>query len=413
MADEKEKAGSKIMKAILSIVVGIVSGAVIMYLSPLVNSAIKPPTPVPNFSYKLDGLTATFDNRSTGATQGWWDFGDDSGLEVFSPNQASIVHKFPRPDSYRVKLSLHNLIGEGEERTVKLTIDPVRSPPTLDDFKVTALTSNRRGSSPYPTAPATFRVNGQLKNADLLIWCIDDHPLELVEVVSDALERTITFAAQGTKKIRVMAVAGKSKIEKEAAVIVDAPDNEPMVLIQQTSYAVATKTVPISVSIPAGFNGASYPFTVSRAVEPSETILDGTLDGVSDRLVRNPKLLIAADRKTFTVTGELLRQNGVGAVPASWFTKVELKLTGSGLQTAKRMNPVSAPLKLPGQTLVALPLAKDGLASAVEWEVRQGMDVVCKDSKVPAAQLATLNGKTYRVTVIPAGGKLQFDVEAK
>jgi PKD repeat protein len=409
MADEKEKSGGGFIKAIMSSAVGLVSGAIIMYVSPLVNSAIKPAKPVPNFSYALEGATATFNNRSTGATQGWWDFGDNSGLEPFAPNQASMAHKFPGPGTFTVKLTLHNLIGEEAERIVSVKVNDQLPPPTIEAFEVTPLSSNRAGTTNLPTAPATFRITGKLKNADLLIWSIDNHPLELVEAAGETIDRCVTFDYYGNMKIRLMAVAGKGKVEKEKVVFVDVPDETPMILVQQHSYAAKVKTIPISVSFPAQFNGPTYPFEVVRDLARDATILEANLDGASDRLVRNPKLVIAADRKSFKVTGELIRQNGAGATTTSWFSKVELKVVNQGALATKQSDPVSAPLKLPGQTLLALPASTGGIVTGLDWELREGMEVAYKDKKVPATQVVRLKDKSYRVTVTQVGAQIQCD----
>ena len=56
MAVEKEKNGGGIFKSMVTSLIGLISGAVIMSLSPLVNSAIKPPKPVSNFSFARDAV---------------------------------------------------------------------------------------------------------------------------------------------------------------------------------------------------------------------------------------------------------------------------------------------------------------------------------------------------------------------
>ena len=88
--DEEKSAGIKgtlsgWIKAVLTSIVGLVSGALLMYLTPLVNNAIKPAKPLANFAAQLNGLNVNFSNRSTGAVQGWWDFGDGTALEPFDP----------------------------------------------------------------------------------------------------------------------------------------------------------------------------------------------------------------------------------------------------------------------------------------------------------------------------------------
>lgn len=409
MADEKEKSGG-FVKAILSSVLGLLGGAVLMYVSPLVNNAIKPPRPVPNFSFHLDGPTATFNNRSTGGTQGWWDFGDGSALEPFSPNQGAITHRFPSAGTYSVKLSLHNLIGEEAERTVSINVPANASPPTIEGLTVTPI-SPRQGRN---TAPATFRVVAKLKNADLLIWDIDDQPLEMVtESGLESVEHHVTFTTYGPKNIRLMAVSGKHRVEKAADVWVDVPDDDPMIYVQQTSYTCQPRTMPISVSFPPQFNGAVYPFEVVRQVSPESTIVEATLESPNEQLVRDVRLVIAADKKSFRVSGELMRHNAAGNVPASWFGKVDLRIAKMSSIGSKRCDPISATLQLPGRTLVTLPPETGGVHGGTEWELRQGMDVVYRDTKAPVTQVVRFKDKSYRVTVTPLGNQMQVDaVEA-
>lgn len=409
MADEKKESKlGTIAKAIGSSLIGALSGAVIMYISPLVNSAIKPPRPVANFSYSLDGASATFNNLSTGGAQGWWDFGDGSALEPFAPSQAAITHRFPGPGNYTVKLALHNSIGEEVERSAPVKIDAA-NPPAIDDFEVVPV-SALRASSKNPSAPATFRISGKLKNADILIWSVDDHPLEMVsDVGSNSFEHYVTFQTYGFKKVRLMAVAGKNKVEKQIDLFIDVPDDDPMILIQQTSDAPSARSMPISVSMPAQFPGASYPFEVSRRVGPGSTIVEASLTPPDEKLVRNASLAISSDRKSFTVTGELLRIRGGAGNPASWFSQVDVKLACGGVMGSKKCEPVAAALQLPGRTMVSLPRKSDRAATGLEWELRRGMDVIYKDTKLPVTQTVRIGDKTYRLSVTPVAGAVQID----
>ncbi|MCB0549741.1 MAG: PKD domain-containing protein [Phaeodactylibacter sp.] len=59
--------------------------------------------PVSDFDYNLDGLQATFTNRSTGATVFTWDFGDGAGS-----NETEPVHNFSSPGTYLVTLLASN-----------------------------------------------------------------------------------------------------------------------------------------------------------------------------------------------------------------------------------------------------------------------------------------------------------------
>src|SRR5687768_3290485 len=100
------------IKAGVTSIFGVCSGAVLMYVSPLVSNAIKPSKPIANFGPQVQGLTVAFQNRSTGGSTGTWDFGDGSLMEPFSPNQETVTHTYTHPGTYNVKLSLRNILGE-------------------------------------------------------------------------------------------------------------------------------------------------------------------------------------------------------------------------------------------------------------------------------------------------------------
>jgi PKD repeat protein len=108
MAEEKPDGVKSVVsgwiKTLMTSLFGLMTGAVIMYLTPLVNSAIKPAKPVANFASQIDGLTVNFNNRSTGGVHGWWDFGDGTALEPFDPKVDVVKHTYAKPDSYKRSL---------------------------------------------------------------------------------------------------------------------------------------------------------------------------------------------------------------------------------------------------------------------------------------------------------------------
>lgn len=404
MAEEKERGG--LWKAISSSIIGLFSGAVLMYVSPLVNSAIKPPRPVPNFAYSAEGPQVTFTNRSTGGTQGWWDFGDGSALEAFSPSQGAIVHRFPGPGNFSVKLSLNNLIGEEADRTVTVRVEAGPVPePVIEELQVVPVTPT--------TAPATFRVVARVKNAELALWSVDDQPLDLVGSPANQLERYVTFTYYGHKKIRLLAVndSGKNRAEKEAEVWVDVPGDEPRILIYPSTVRSWTESIPFSACIPPSYSGNQYPFEVTRNVPSDSLILEAHLDQTpSPKLVQNPQLLLGADRKSVVIRGELMRPAG-GGVPPSWFGKIELKLGSRVPSSSPQATPVVGKLQLPGRTSVALPPRSMAMAG-MRWEVRQGMDRLMADTKVPVAQVVRVRNQPYRVFVHQEGDQIVIDTES-
>src|SRR5438093_13377830 len=103
MSEEKAAvtAGAKggWLKTIIGTVAGLFSGAVMMYLTPLVERVVKPAKPLANFAVEQQSLAVTFHNRSNGG-EGWWDFGDGSPLEPVSPKQPRVTHSSANPRPY-------------------------------------------------------------------------------------------------------------------------------------------------------------------------------------------------------------------------------------------------------------------------------------------------------------------------
>jgi hypothetical protein len=126
MAEKEEEVPAKKggwWKGILGAVGGMLSGVVVMYLTPWVDKVVKPPAPVANFSVEYDGATAQFQNQSQPRGEGWWDFGDGSPLVPVSTDTEFLKHTYPRPGDYNVKLAIHNVLGEANDRSVPIHID--------------------------------------------------------------------------------------------------------------------------------------------------------------------------------------------------------------------------------------------------------------------------------------------------
>src|SRR5262249_39365877 len=165
--------------------------------------------PVANFAVDHEGTTATFHNRSMGVKSGWWDFGDGSPLEPVVPQQEIVPHTYPGPGDYTAKLSVRNLLGEPDERSVTLHLDsPHSEPPAI-------LELDAQPVSPGCYAPATFRVVGKVKNAQVCVWNLDDdRPLEIMTEPSGSLDRLVTFQKPGGYVIKLAAVNGNQGVEK-------------------------------------------------------------------------------------------------------------------------------------------------------------------------------------------------------
>ena len=63
------------LKTLMGAMAGILSGAVMMYLSPLLEKVIKPSKPLANFAFDRSGLSVTFYNHSSTSGEGWFEIG--------------------------------------------------------------------------------------------------------------------------------------------------------------------------------------------------------------------------------------------------------------------------------------------------------------------------------------------------
>src|SRR5207245_1349595 len=93
------------LKTFLGTLGGLLSGAIVMYVTPLVDKAVKPAKPVANFKFEVDrqSLQVRFENLSTGG-QGWWDFGDGSPLEQVLPDNHLVYHTYAQAGEYTAKM---------------------------------------------------------------------------------------------------------------------------------------------------------------------------------------------------------------------------------------------------------------------------------------------------------------------
>jgi PKD repeat protein len=316
MSEEKEAnpAGVKgtlsgWIKALVTSIVGLVSGAIIMYLTPVVNNVIKPAKPVSNFATQVAGLTVQFNNRSTGGVQGWWDFGDGTALEPFDPKAENIKHVYPKAGTYQVKLTLQNLLGEEGDRTASVTLDAdttVADGPAIDLFELKSLDRRER-------APAVYKLTSKVKNANYCILSYgDNRPMEVIDTAGGQ-ERYVTFDEMGSYTIRLAAVNGKQLIEKTQTIFVNPNESDgPIAKLQVVYEAVQVKRSEIEEKIycgwPAGVKENVASFHKERPAPPGCTVLSAEfVNSDKDATVRNLKREISADKKTIVVTGDLDR----------------------------------------------------------------------------------------------------------
>lgn len=109
-------------------VVGLVVAGGLMWFTPLIDRYVKPAKPLANFSSEegTDSLTVTFKNLSQNAKQAKWDFGDGTPLEIVEGDQTELKHKFKKPNTYKVRLVVSNVVNQEDSResTIAVGIKP-------------------------------------------------------------------------------------------------------------------------------------------------------------------------------------------------------------------------------------------------------------------------------------------------
>ncbi len=418
MADESGKGG--LFGGIIKGVFALVSGAMLMYVTPLFNSAIKPSRPVANFSSQVEGLTATFTNRSTTAAQGWWDFGDGSALEPFSPKQDTIKHVYPKAGNFAVKLSLQNLIGEEGERSVNVAIDPSSAPtPTIDSFVVLPLT-------PGGFAPAAYQIKARIKNADRCIWALgESKSLEISDDVAAQQDRYVTFDEPGMYTIRLIAANGKQTVEQSKVVTVGWSERTEAMATLRVSYEVVqVDRKPFTMFCKPDLNtaakGDTIPFVIERIlprVWQDYQIVSAEFANkdFSKEPVKDLKLEVSPAKNKIKITGEYVKTKSfLSRSPNSWDgAEVKLIVEKRSAPTQRQCNIMPMPLNVPGSTSIPIESLNDGwqvTKRSLNLEVWDGKKLVWSGDRMPSNAVLQVKNRAVRVTAREQNNQIVLDV---
>ena len=292
------KKGFGIVKAAMGGFAGLAAGVFGVYATALVDQVAKPGKPVANFAVNADGLRVNFQNQATGQT-GWWDFGDGSPLEPFEPEK-SVEHVYAKPGSYSAKLTVRNFLMEENDRTVpvSLTASAADSTPSISDFTVEPIGG-------MATAPATFRVRGEVKNAERVIWDLGGDKLEVTDSPG-SFEKLIVIERAGTFPIQMIGLTGKTPVRKTAMVKVEAPANGALSVVLRVTDAgtqVERREFPETVNLPIPAKDAKLIERV-LAAKPGFVLAEAKLGAVKSNAVKNLKVEVSADKKSAKLTGE-------------------------------------------------------------------------------------------------------------
>lgn len=296
------KKGWGVVKLAFGGLAGLATGVVGVYATAIVDKVAKPPKPLANFSCTSDGLTVNCNNLASGQT-GWWDFGDGSTLEAFDAEQKQVTHTYEKAGGYTVKLVVRNFLNEENDRAVSVTVGA--SAQGADGPSVAKLTVEPVGNG---TAPATFRVRAELKNAQTLLFDTGDkvQKPEWTPVGNGTFERLVVYETPDRYPVQVFAMNG-SKVDKQfQAVDVKAPQPGSLSVVVKvtdsgTKVDRQTKPTTLPIRVPEKPAGA-----FERVVLPDVgfTFAEVKLGAVTNKAVKGVKAELAADKKSVKVSGE-------------------------------------------------------------------------------------------------------------
>ncbi len=418
MADAPETKNS-LFKTLVTSALGIIGGAVAMWLTSFVSSAIKPPKPLPNFAFQVEGLHVTFMNRSTHAQYGWWDFGDNTALEPFTPDKDRVVHQFPKPGTYNVKLALKNILGEESERTVTVALNEDTMPkPDIRQFRVKALSDANK-------TPVTYEISAELRNVDMCIWSLGDEvPMEVVNDPGKSIRKTVTFDEPGFKTLRLFVPYGKKPVERSETIFVTAntfqsspstPAAPSATIALNLTYVAApdskTETWTYVVPLPSG-SGAVVPFeTRPQSALPGFTIAKYEI--LPNKQIKDGLPLLSADRTGLSYRGEVFRP-AFNVKSITIQARVWLEKPGQ-LQEVKR-DPVYMTLKIPGETILPLPALESGwIAKGIKMDLKihdeRNQSLFATQKDLPTNARIVVGGRDAYLTVSRTTDHLKFVVQ--
>lgn len=404
---------------------GLCAGAGTMYFNAVFNTVVRPPKPVANFAVSADGLTVTCQNRASGQS-GWWDFGDGTPLEPFDPDTQTVSHTYAKPGSYAVKLIVRNFLLDENDRSVSVDLTApaataAAAPPKLLNVKVEPIREQ---------LPATYRITGEVQNADEIMLAVGDKREHLP--AEPKLDRYVTIDKAGQVSI-VLAAMTKSKATPDVfvvpAVTVSNPQ-KPVYDVRLEVTDVVTRAeprtqramLPVPIKDPQG--KATPGFSRTLPADPGCTIKAAAFDVTRTKhaaLVKNVQTKVAADGKSVTVTGEWANPNPDTTAKAAGGGEVFIPVT----LTEERVTTSS-----PGKSTPTFVLGDNGRGSfplppappGVQRTIAVAVGYTEKDGKRTPLASGTLDasgnwtapvpqfGPSYSVQAATANGQVQVAI---
>lgn len=409
------------LKTIWGTAAGLVSAAVMAWVSPLVTNVAKPSKPVANFGAQHKGLDVTFKNESLGASKCRWDFGDGSPLEFVAGSQATVEHTYEKADLYDVKLVVSNILGEENERVVKLdlrTNAPVAAgpagstgqPPAILDFYARAPRS--AGGAPV-YAPATYRFQAVVENASQVSWDFGDGSAHQL----GNPEATHTFSAPGDYSVKLCVYNGGQKTEKDYTVSVAAPPTGAITC----RLAIIDQGVPVDVqkqlrriSKATTINGARGPTTTEAVYTAVKGFQITNFEPKENRSTPNVQKIdyqLAPDRSSLKVIARLAPSSEPADAVLNQAVLVEE--TRKGKASVHTHTPISGTLTAPGNTILALPPTPEnftGISRQMSLELWHKGAPIWRGNALPRGVPLNFDGYSYTLSAVQNGDKVEIQL---
>ena len=398
------------LKTIVGTVMGLLSGAAFMYVTPLVDRIVKPSRPLANFAVETDGLTATFYNRYTG--EGWWDFGDGSPLEPATMSQDSVTHSYAKPGTYPAKLIVRNFVGDENERSVTLNVtvaSQTSAMPAITLFEAAPISSDR-------TAPATFRFIAQTANAERCLWDFGgDKPLEVATESLGKQERLMTFTAAGQRVIQITAINGAAAVRRAITIQIDPQRQDTLVArLRVTDRGTHTEKRQQTESVPITLMKQSRSaVAIDRKVSPRHgaKILEAKI-GQVDPAFQNLKATIAADGRSVQITGTLSPTSAMLQSPTPPMIPLILTCERHSSLLAPPTD-LSAAVTIPGAASITLPASPPSSGQATRTmvlEMRSAAGQVWQQPLPASSNTIDFGNRRFLISVKSTDHEIKIDV---
>jgi PKD repeat protein len=414
--EKKESKGSGWLKAILGTAAGLLSGALVMYISPLVDKVIKPAKPVANFAIEHQGLTVSFLNRSTGGGKARWDFGDGSPLEFVPANQPIVSHTYKKTGTYVAKLVVTNLIGEENERTVTVeTMETAEKPKVMEKPAIVDLYVRPPGKVGEPVyAPATFQFKATADNAMHYVWDFGDG--KGILMADDMMSHT--FDKPGVYTIKLCAFNGKERSEEETIIEVGAPPTGMLKVSLQVAdegYQIETRRREVPVSQAFELKGKKAPDTVEQLVSatPGYEIVSFERKKSNNDNLEKTDWKLAADKRSLKAVCQVKK---VAANTTAFLNEQLVLVEQRKVKASRDPIPVAGTLSAPGTATLRLPPTPDDWTDVqrqVVVQLVQDDKVIWKGATLPKDVQVNVGGRPYLLGASLAGERLTVQLATR